>query len=200
MFNMKELFVGSGNINKIKEIDTILKDNGFNIDLKCPKDFCLSEEPLEDGFSFKDNAIIKAEYYYQKLKMPVLSEDSGIMIEYFNNLPGIHSKRFLNGLSNSETNEQVLDLMRNVKNRNAKFQTVICFIDDNGRIYLFEGINEGEISYKQLGSEGFGYDPIFYIPSEDKTEAELGLEYKNKNSHRAKALKKFIEYLKENEK
>ena len=196
---MKTLFVGTGNLNKLKEIDGIFKKNGLDIVLKCPKDFADNSDPVEDGLTFIDNATIKAEFYFNKYHLPCIGEDSGITIEYFNNEPGVHSKRFLGFLNDHDKNEYILRLMKGVKNRKACFHTAICYIDENGTKHIFEGRNEGEISTYQAGNEGFGYDPIFYIPSLNKTEAELGLAYKNEHSHRAVAMKKFVEYLRNEE-
>ena len=197
---MKSIFIGTGNQNKIEEIREIFKKNDIEVDIKSPKDFDDDSNPIEDGFSFEENAIIKAKYYYEKYHCACLAEDSGITIEYLNNLPGIHSKRMLNQLNDSEKNEYILQIMKNVKNRKAQFHDVVCYIDENGNIHTFEGINNGEISLIQKGEHGFGYDPIFLIPKYNMTEAELGDDYKNENSHRAIAFKKFIEYIKENEK
>lgn len=197
---MKSIFIGTGNQNKIEEIREIFKKNDIEVDIKSPKDFNDDFDPIEDGFSFEENAIIKAKYYYEKYHCACLAEDSGITIEYLNNLPGIHSKRMLNQLNDSEKNEYILQIMKNVKNRKAQFHDVVCYIDENGNIHTFEGINYGEISLMQKGEHGFGYDPIFLIPKYNMTEAELGDDYKNENSHRAIAFKKFIEYIKENEK
>lgn len=194
------LFIGTGNEHKKQEIKSIFENNGFFVDIKTPKDFNDDSDPIEDGTSFKENAIIKAKFYHDKYNMPCLAEDSGITIEYFNNFPGIHSKRFLGNLSDFDKNEYILDLMKGIKNRNAVFHCVICYIDENGKYNIFEGKNHGEISYEQKGNKGFGYDPIFLIPEFNKTEAELGEEYKNKFGHRAKAFDLFINYLKNDNK
>ena len=193
---MRTIFLGSNNKHKLDEIKDIFKRNNFDVEIKTPNDFNDVSEPIEDGLSFEDNAYIKAKYYFDKYGIPCIGEDSGICIEYFNNLPGIHSKRFLKPLNDFDKNEYILKLMSNVKNRNATFNAIICYIDANGVKHFFKGINKGEISFEQKGSEGFGYDPIFMIPEYNKTEAELGQEFKNINSHRAKAFNSLIEYLK----
>ena len=197
---MKELFVGTSNLHKIEEIEDIFKRNNIDVKILSPKDFNDNSNIIEDGFSFAENAEIKAKFYYDKYHKACLAEDSGICIEYLNNEPGIHSARFMPDLDVYQTNEYVLKLMKDVKNRKASFHAVICYIDDSGHLHFFEGINYGEISYEQKGSLGFGYDPIFYIPSLGKTEAELGKDYKDIYGHRAKAFKKFIEYLKNEKK
>lgn len=197
---MKDLFVGTSNINKIDEIKDIFYKNNIEINIISPIEYNDDSTIVEDGFSFKENAEIKAKFYHDKYNKPCLSEDSGICIEYLNGNPGIHSARFLGDMNVKETNQYVLKIMEGVKNRKASFHAVICYIDEKGETHFFEGINEGEISYEQKGDYGFGYDPIFFIPDENKTEAELGKDYKDINGHRAKAFKKFIEYLKEYEK
>lgn len=193
---MKQLFVGTSNSHKIEEIEDIFKRNGLDINIISPSDFNDNSEIIEDGFSFAENAEIKARFYFNKYHKPCLAEDSGICIEYLNNNPGIHSARFMPDLNVYETNEYVLSLMKDIENRKATFHAMICYIDENGISHFFEGINEGEIAYKQCGDKGFGYDPIFFIKSEGKTEAQLGKEYKDVYGHRAKAFIKFIDYLK----
>lgn len=193
---MMELFVGTSNLHKIDEIKDIFKRNNIEVNIISPKDYSDNSNIIEDGFSFAENAEIKARFYYDKYHMPCLAEDSGICIEYLNNYPGIHSARFLGNMDVSQTNEYVLSLMKDIKNRKATFHAMICYIDEKGESHFFEGINEGEIALIQRGDKGFGYDPIFYIPSEGKTEAELGKDYKDVYGHRAKAFQKFIDYLK----
>lgn len=191
---MKELFIASNNAHKIEEIDTILKNNGLDIKLLCPKDFDCFEEPVENGYSYKENAYIKAKYYYDKFHLPTLADDSGISIKYFNNQPNIHSSRFLKQYNVEEKNKKILELMKYVNKRDAYFECWICFIN-NDEVKYYQGINNGEIAREEKGKEGFGYDPIFLIKEFNKTEAELGNKYKNENSHRAKALKAWVKDL-----
>lgn len=191
------LFIGTSNEHKKEEIKSIFEKNGLSINIKTPKDFNNNDEPVEDGFSFEENATIKSEYYHKKYNIACLAEDSGICIDYLNGYPGIHSKRFLGNLNDRDKNEKILEIMNGIENRKASFHCVICYIDDLGIKHIFEGINNGKISKVQIGEFGFGYDPIFLIPEYNKTEAELGEEYKNVYGHRAKAFDKFIEYIKD---
>lgn len=193
---MNKLFVASNNIHKIGEIANILALNNLNIELVSPKDFDDKQEPIEDGKTFEENAYIKASYYYEKYKLPTIADDSGLCIDYFNGLPGIYSARFLSNLDYKKKNDYVLDLMKDIKNRKATFVAYICYIDETGAISYFKGENKGEIALQAKGNEGFGYDPIFFIPKENKTEAELGQNYKDTYSHRAMALKEWINYVK----
>lgn len=191
VFNMDKLFIATNNDHKKEEINIILKNNGINIELFSPKDFNDHDEPIENGLTYKENAYIKAKYYYDKYHLPTLADDSGLSIKYFNDLPGIHSARFLKGFNIEETNEYIIDLMKYVKNRDALFECWICFIN-NDEVKYYQGLNPGEIALEPKGNEGFGYDPIFLIKEFNKTEAELGNAYKNEHSHRAKALKAWV--------
>lgn len=193
---MDKLFIASNNKDKIAEIKEILSQNNIEIELVTPSSFDDHDEPIEDGKSFEENAYIKAKYYHDKYHLPTIADDSGISIDFFDGKPGIHSARFLQPLNYVEKNDFILYLMRNTNNRKASFIADLCYIDENDKASHYLGINEGEIARHQAGNEGFGYDPIFLIPKYNKTEAELGNDYKNANSHRAKALKKWIEDVK----
>ncbi len=193
---MEKLLIGSNNINKIKEIETIFKLNNVTFDIVTPKELGCFDEPTENGNSFSENAIIKTKFYYNLYHLPCIGEDSGICIDYFGGRPGIYSKRFLSDLNDKDKNDYILKLMDGIKNRKASFHDVLCYINSKGEIRTFDGINYGEISIEQIGDEGFGYDPIFLIPEYNKTEAQLGTDYKNEYSHRAIALKKFIDFYK----
>lgn len=197
---MNKLFVATSNQNKIFEFKKIFDENKIDVELVSPKDFNDTSDPIEDGNTFEENAIIKAKFYYDKYKLPTIADDSGMCIDFFNGFPGIYSARFMNKYSYHEKNELIIKALDGIDNRKATFNCVVAYIDINGKVNSFEGINEGTIAYKEAGSEGFGYDPIFIIPEFNKTEAELGYAYKNKYSHRAKALNKFIEFYKNHEK
>ena len=189
---MNKLFIASNNAHKIEEIRDILLRNNIELELVCPKDFNCSEEPVEDGETFEENAYIKARFYHDLYNLPTIADDSGICIDYLGGRPGIHSARFLPEMSYPEKCAYIVDIMKDIKNRGAQFVDCMCFIDKDSNVYYYKGINEGEIAEKVAGTKGFGYDPIFLIPEYNQTEAELGEEYKNEYSHRAKALKKWI--------
>ena len=189
---MKKLFIATGNKHKLEEIDDILKRNGVEVELLTPKDFDIKEEPIEDGTTFEENAYKKASFYHERVNMPVIADDSGICIDYLDGGPGIHSARYLSDLDYPHKCQYIIDMMDGVKERGAQFVDVLCFIDVNNEVNYYKGVNEGEIALEAKGDKGFGYDPIFLIPKYNMTEAELGEEYKNEFSHRAKALKKWI--------
>lgn len=189
---MNELLVATNNAHKLSEIKDIFNSLNFNVNLKSPSDFNDHTEPLEDGLNFKENAYIKAKYYFDKYHIPTIADDSGICIKYFNNYPGVHSSRFLNSSSYHDRNEKILELMKNVKDRTCVFNCCLCYIDNNGKEQYFNSTLEGEISLEQKGEYGFGYDPIFYLKEFNKTNAELTNYGKNKISHRYKVLKEFV--------
>lgn len=189
---MKELLVATNNNHKIEEMKDIFNSLSFDVKLISPKDFNDHTEPIEDGLTFKDNAYIKAKYYYDKYHIPTIADDSGIYIKYFNNYPGVHSSRFLKTNDNNERNLKILDLMKYVKDRECIFNCWLCYIDDKGNVKYYSGTLEGEISKEAKGDFGFGYDPIFFLKEYNKTNAELTNYGKNKISHRFKVLKDFV--------
>lgn len=189
---MNRLFIASNNSDKIKEIREILSMNGIEMELLCPREMNCHEEPVEDGETFEENAYIKARFYYDLFHIPTIADDSGICIDYFGGKPGIHSARFLPEMNYPEKCRYIVEVMKDVKDRGARFVDCLCFIDKDGNTHYYRGENEGRIAEEPAGDRGFGYDPIFLIPEFGKTEAELGETYKNVYSHRAKALKKWI--------
>lgn len=191
---MDKILIASSNTNKTKEIKEIIEKNGLKIDVLCPKDFNDYSDVKEDGFSFLDNALIKANYYFDKYKIPVLADDSGISIDYFNGFPGILSARFLGQYDTKTKNDIILDMMKHVKNRKAHYTCCIVFkTHEYTRHYIGEFY--GEISTYQKGDYGFGYDPIFYLPEYKKNVAEIE-GFKNKYGHRYIALEKWINDIK----
>ena len=209
---MKELIVATTNQGKVKEIQAMLKD--LNIEVKSLKDV-YDDVPdiVEDGKTFKENALIKAKYVADDLHKIVLADDSGIEIDAFGKLPGIYSARFLGkDTPYPIINQAIIDAIEG-KERTCRFvcALALCIPDQepiliqetfegafpDGNIRTVREAMEGRIGYEERGENGFGYDPIFYFPPCQKTSAEMTLEEKNKYSHRAKALKKLYAILKE---
>ena len=193
---MKELIVATGNAGKVKEIAALLK--GLDIEVKSLKDvYDEIPEIIEDGKSFKENALIKAKYVADDLNKIVLADDSGIEIDAFGKLPGIFSARFLGVDTPYEiVNQAVIDAVQG-KERTCRFVCALALVIPGQEPILIEETFEGEINDKIEGENGFGYDPIFYFPPCQKTSAQMSLEEKNQYSHRAKALKKLYGILKE---
>ena len=192
---MEKLFVATSNAHKLEEIREILKLYGIERELVCPASFDDHDEPVEDGKSFKDNALIKARYWFNKHHLPTIADDSGLTIHFFNEFPGIYSARFMQNYSYFEKNSWILKGMKNESDREAKFHCVIAYINENTE-ECFEGILQGEIADSIKGEHGFGYDPIFFLPELNKTTSELSPEEKNRLSHRSLALRKWAEYVK----
>ena len=193
---MKELIVATTNQGKVKEIQAMLKD--LNIEDKSLKDV-YDDVPdiVEDGKTFKENALIKAKYVADDLHKIVLADDSGIEIDAFGKLPGNYSARFLGkDTPYPIINQAIIDAIEG-KERTCRFVCALALCIPDQEPILIQETFEGEIHDHIAGVNGFGYDPIFYFPPCQKTSAEMTLEEKNKYSHRAKALKKLYAILKE---
>lgn len=193
---MKELVVATSNAGKVKEIAAMLKD--LDIEVKSLKDV-YDEVPdiIEDGKTFKENALIKAQYVANDLNKIVLADDSGIEIDAFGKLPGIFSARFLGKDTPYEViNQAIIDAIDG-KERTCRFVCALALVIPGEEPILIQETFEGEINDKIAGTNGFGYDPIFYFPPCQKTSAQMSMEEKNQYSHRAKALKKLYGILKE---
>ena len=183
-----KLIIASNNEGKIREMKKILIPLGYEV--LSQKEANIDLEVEETGKSYEENAILKAEAIYNITKTNVLSDDSGLSIDYFDGAPGLYSARFKPELSSKDTNEYVLHEMENVKDedRTASFVCCICFIKENGEKIIVEATCDGKIAYEQKGNNGFGYDPIFFLEEYGQTMAEISEDEKNKISHRAKAL------------
>lgn len=161
------------------------------------------EEPIEDGKSFFENALIKAKYYYQKLNLPVISDDSGLVVDVLDGAPGIFSARFSIGTPFEQEKidkgniDRLLSEMENKSNRDAHFACSVVYYDGYETL---EGYGKvlGKIDTCERGNCGFGYDPIFIVNGYDLTFGELEQSIKNAISHRANAIKKLSEKLKTN--
>ena len=183
-----EIFLATKNKDKIKEIETVLKN--MNIKIFSLNDYPEFPATKEDGKTYKENAVKKAFEGLRYTKKICLADDSGLEIEYLDGKPGIYSSRW--GETDKNKINKVLTFLEGVpKNRRcAKFVCVLALIIPNGKLHIIREKCDGEISFKPKGNDGFGYDPIFLIPKHNKTFAELGSKIKNQISHRGKALKK----------
>ncbi|WP_252250368.1 XTP/dITP diphosphatase [Clostridium sp. ZBS13] len=194
---MKKLILASNNIKKIKEMKELLKD--LNIEIKSLNEENIDIDVEEDGSTFEENAKKKAKEIYDFLKSRnernflVLSDDSGLEVDYLNGAPGIYSARYAGEHGNDKkNNEKLLSELSSVptSKRTAKFVCQIAMFDEEGRYYSITGDANGCILEKPQGDDGFGYDPLFLYRPLNKTFAELTLEEKNDISHRGVALKK----------
>jgi len=191
----KQILIASTNRHKVEEIEKIFKIPGIEFaSLERYKDI---PEAIEDGISFEENALIKARHYYHHTKIPVIADDSGLVVPALNGEPGIHSARYSGEQSTyDENNALLLSRMEKLKGeqRFAFFVCVVVYFDDKN-VILSEGRAEGKIIGQLKGAGGFGYDPLFYYPEAGKTFAEMDSEEKNQVSHRSRALKGLNEKL-----
>lgn len=194
---MKIVFA-TNNKNKLAEIREMLGDK---IEVMSLADINCHEDIPETSDTLEGNALQKAHYVYDKYGMSCFADDTGLEVDALGGEPGVYSARYAGGEGHdSEANmAKLMDKLGDNDNRKARFRTVIALITGNGEddVKLFEGVAEGDIIREKMGGEGFGYDPIFRPEGYDKTFAELGHEIKNKISHRAKAVQKLVEYLKQ---
>lgn len=190
---MQQVVLMSNNKHKIEEFSHALSE--FGIEVLSAKDIGVYDEPVEDGKTFEENALIKARHLAKYTSLPVIADDSGLEIHALDGFPGIYSARFMEGHSYIEKNTAIIEMLKEKEDKSAHFTCVIAFIY-NGKELTFRGECPGEIISEIRGTNGFGYDPIFYIPSLKKTYAELEEKEKTAISHRGLALIIWKEYLK----
>jgi XTP/dITP diphosphohydrolase len=195
-----KILLASGNSHKIREFKEIFRDEfGGRVEIVNPLE-SLAETPdvLEDGSNFIENAFKKAEVYHKSTGMTVLADDSGLEVEALDGKPGIHSARYAGGHGDDKANRiKLLTDLVDKENRKANFTAVLCLYDGEEKLF-FEGKCFGKIIDEERGRGGFGYDPVFVPEGYDKTFAELPEDVKNRISHRALAVQKLVEYLREN--
>ena len=195
----KRIIFATGNENKMKEIRMILKDLGMEI--LSMKEAGVDIDIVEDGMSFEENAEIKARAVARVLTNDiVLADDSGLEIDYLDKAPGIYSARFAGeDTSYDIKNRILLDRLEGVpdEERTARFVCAVAAVFPDGTVSVVRKTIEGRIAEEAAGDNGFGYDPIFYVPEYGCTTAEMKPEQKNELSHRGKALRAMREILKE---
>lgn len=188
---MTKIIVATGNQNKMKEIREIIKRD--DIEFVSLKDEGLQDiEIVEDGKTFEENAVIKAKTIAHITKNIVIADDSGLEVDYLDKAPGVYSARYM-GEDTPYTikNNHIIELLKDAKGeeRSARFVCVIACVMPDGETFTTRGTIEGRIGCEEKGENGFGYDPIFYLPERGCTTAELPPEQKNEISHRGRALK-----------
>ncbi len=192
---MKEVVFATKNKGKIKEIQAIL---GNEYIVKSMEEIGINIDIIEDGKTFEENAIKKAVEIMNITNKIVLADDSGLEIDYLDGEPGVYSARYMGEDTPYEIkNNKILDILKDVEEekRGARFVSVIALAIPQKEPITIKGTIEGIIGYEIKGENGFGYDPIFYIPELKMTAAELSIEEKNKISHRGKALKQMKKIL-----
>lgn len=187
-----KLIFATHNKNKIKEVRSLIPNS---INLLSLDDINLLTEIEETSATIEGNALLKAKTIYEQTGTNCFADDSGLLVDSLNGAPGVYSARYAGDQKNDEDNMQkLLHDLKNKDSRNAHFKTVMALIID-GKDYLFEGTIQGKIITEKLGSNGFGYDPIFVPDGYSETFAQLNSETKNSISHRGIALKKLINFI-----
>jgi len=196
---MDKIVLASNNAGKVREINELLKAYDINV---VPQGDYDVDEIAETGLTFVENAIIKARYAALKTGLPAIADDSGIEVDALNGAPGIYSARFSGeDASDKDNNKKLLQELKDIpgEKRTARYRCVMVFMRHaaDPTPIIASGSWEGVILESAKGSGGFGYDPLFYIPTHQCTAAELSAELKNKLSHRSKALISLLHELQE---
>ncbi|WGQ12588.1 RdgB/HAM1 family non-canonical purine NTP pyrophosphatase [Pedobacter gandavensis] len=190
---MTELVFATNNKHKTEEVGNLLRGQYKVLNLS---DIGCTVDITETGSTFAENATLKSQYVLENYQLDCFADDSGLEIEALNQEPGIYSARY-SGIKDDAANlNLVLQKMEGQTNRKARFRTVVSLFK-NQQNYLFEGIINGHIAEKPMGTQGFGYDPIFVPDGDDISFAQMSMEQKNEISHRAIAMRKLIAFLKE---
>ncbi len=192
-----KFIIATNNKKKLKELSAILSD--FNIEALSLRGAGIESDVEETGLTFEENAKLKAEAAMKISGLPAVADDSGLMVEALGGEPGIYSARYGGELCSNDTEryEYLLKNMEGKENRRAKFVSSICCIFPDGREIITRGEIEGEILTAPKGEGGFGYDPVFFVPEEGLSMAEITAERKNEISHRARSLALLRDKLKE---
>lgn len=192
----KRIIFATGNEGKMKEVRMILTDMGVSV--VSMKEAGVRADIVENGKTFEENAVIKAKAVMKLTGQIAMADDSGLVIDFLNGEPGIYSARYM-GEDTSYTikNQNLIDRLQGVEEsrRTARFVCAIACALPDGTVLTTEGTMEGIIGYESRGENGFGYDPIFYLPEFGCSSAQLSPEKKNELSHRGKALRKMREEL-----
>ena len=192
----KKLIFATTNEGKMKEIRMILADLGMEI--LSLKDLDITVDIEENGKTFEENAIIKAKAISELTGEMVLADDSGLEVDYMDKAPGVYSARYLGeDTPYSVKNQTIIDNLKDAKGdeRSARFVCAIAAAFPDGRVLTTQATIEGYIGYEEKGTNGFGYDPLLYVPEYDMTTGQMEPEMKNKISHRGKALELMKEKL-----
>lgn len=197
---MRRLIFATGNEHKMVEIREILGE--LPVEILSMKDVGIKADIVENGNTFEENALIKAKEVCKLAGEMVLADDSGLEIAYLNGEPGIYSARYMGeDTSYRIKNQNLIDRLEGVpdEKRTARFVCAIAAAFPDGRSFVVRGTIEGIIGYEERGTNGFGYDPIFYLPERGVSTAEIPPEEKNSISHRGNALRKMKELLEREE-
>ena len=191
---MKKIILATNNAGKIAEIQAAFKSLPIEI---IPQSQLHLEEASETACTFIENALLKARHAAAQSGLPAIADDSGLMVDALNNAPGIYSARYAGPKANPQRNiEKLLAQLKEVpvEKRDAQFCCVLVYLEhaEDPCPFVCQGFWKGRILFEPQGTNGFGYDPIFYVPSEDCSAAELSFALKNQLSHRGMALREMV--------
>ncbi len=186
---MKTIILATNNEGKLREFRSLFP----NLQILGLKDLKDHEEIEETGLTFEENALIKARTISLKYHRTVIADDSGLEVEALGGQPGIYSARYAGGHDDAANNQLLIKNLQGITNRKAQYVCAVCIYQPDGTYRIVKDTCEGLIVDTPKGSNGFGYDPYFYVEEYQKTMAEISLSEKNKISHRAKALRKIKE-------
>ena len=183
------------NQNKVRELRKLLGDK---LEILSLDDLGIIEEIEESGATLNENALLKADYVFNKYSIACFADDTGLEVDVLDGAPGVYSARYAGEPPNNESNiDKLLTSLKSKSNRSAKFRTVIALVG-LGTSQFFEGIVEGDIIEERRGRNGFGYDSVFLPNNFDRTFAEMEMQEKNGISHRARAVEKLVNFLNKN--
>ncbi len=190
-----EIIIATGNAGKVREFKRMLEPLGYTVFSQKEKGITVDVE--ETGDTFAENALIKARAVWKQAHTAVIADDSGLCVDALNGRPGVYSARYAGeNATDADRNKKLLEELNGVENRSAHFTCAIAYISADGKERVFEGICPGTIGLEPKGSDGFGYDPLFYW--QDKTFGEMSAEEKDAVSHRGRANRMLETYLKQN--
>lgn len=188
-----DIILATNNKNKVLELKRMLEPLGYTLYSQKEKGITLEVE--ENGTTFDANAYLKAKAIYDMTGCAALADDSGLCVDHLDGAPGVYSARYAGEPTDDHTNNmKLLEALDGVEDRGAAFVSVICYIDEKGEAHYFRGECKGTIGFEELGTIGFGYDPIFMV--DGKAYAEMTGEEKDAISHRGNAIRLLADYLK----
>lgn len=197
MSTSKTIVLASNNAGKVRECNQLLCDSGLEV---LPQAEFQVNDIEETGLTFVENAILKARNACQHTGLPAISDDSGLEVDALDGAPGIYSARYAGAHASDQDNvDKLLQALHGLPDaqRSARFQCLMVYMRhaNDPTPQIFQGSWEGQILHQPQGSNGFGYDPVFFVPSEQCASAELAASVKNRLSHRGKALRLLMDYL-----
>ncbi|MDD4987700.1 MAG: RdgB/HAM1 family non-canonical purine NTP pyrophosphatase [Candidatus Izemoplasmatales bacterium] len=190
---MKQLLIASNNFNKIREFKEILANSPFKL-LTCA-DLNAHLDIEETGMTFRENALIKAKAFYDRFRIPTIADDSGLEVIALGNRPGVFSQRYSPSGTDEDNLALLLKEMHGVEDRRAQYVCELVYYQSPETVVFFSGILKGQIMDNPISGNGFGYDPVFYIPSLKKRLSQCRPEEKNAISHRGQAIRQLLDLL-----